>query len=221
MQRYTAKNQRRSLWGWIKWVPVLAIPFSILFFHAWLNIQILRADYVLRELNAEARDLSEQLSDTGIAETIHEDPEVLAARATLLDFKKPEPGQREIIRGSLPESLEGNGFAVASSGAAPLREPAVDEARSARSVPDEAAAPPAAPTPPLAMEVPYQPDTVTPVVLEIAPSLESIAAPAAPEAAPERSQTAAPPVVLELPDDAFLEDPQNLMDAGMGSLESL
>ena len=52
MQRMTIKNQRRILRGWIKWVPVLAIPFSVLFFHAWLNIQILRADYALRKLDS-------------------------------------------------------------------------------------------------------------------------------------------------------------------------
>lgn len=115
MHTFTTRKQRQTLRGWIKWVPVLALPFSVLFFHAFINIQILRADYALRELNAEARELSEQLTHTGIAETIHEDPEVLAARADLMEFVQPDPGQREYIPydpASLIGHPEDNGFAV-------------------------------------------------------------------------------------------------------------
>ena len=210
MHKQTARIQRRALWGWVKWVPVVVIPFSILFFHAWINIQILRADYVLRELNAEARDLSDRLNQTGTAETIHEDPEVLATRAALLDFIQPEPGQREIISynpASLVPHPEDGGFAVAR----------LDGLSSSEAAPEQAASDPVptpAATPPTA--------SAGPVLLEIETSLESISPPAASGTAPDEVDGVAEDVVvLDLPDQTFVEKPANLLDAGMGSLESL
>lgn len=228
MQKHAASIQRRALRGWLKWVPVVAIPFSILFFHAWLNIQILRADYVLRELNSEARELEDRLAHTGIAETIHEDPEVLAERAAVLEFVQPSPGQREIIHydpASLPEYREGSPFALALRDAPAIPEPAADESQLARESARAAAAPATAPlnAPAPEQEPPYQPEPAAPVVLEIEPSLDSVTVPvdapapatAAVEQAPEE------PVVLDLPDTLYVEEPLNRVDAGMGSLESL
>lgn len=115
MKRSTVKRQRRILRGWVKWTPVVAIPFAVLFFHTWLNIQILRADYTLRELDREARDWADRLNHTGVAETYHEDPAMLAEQAAQLAFVQPSPGQREIIYydpAALVEQEEEN-FAVA------------------------------------------------------------------------------------------------------------
>ena len=232
MHSFTKKSHRRSLRGWIKWVPVLTLPFSILFFHAWINIEILRADYVLRELNAEARDLAEKLSHSDIAETIHEDPEVLASRAALLEFVQPDPGQRELIRyepASLIGHREEHGYEMAALDTAPMPEPALDEARSARGT--TAATP--IPAAPLQADVPIQPEPVTPFVLEIEPAFESVVVPQATlPAKADTPGTMAPaadppvkfvrtPVVLDLPDNAFLDAPHTLMDVDMGDLESL
>lgn len=228
----TAKYQRSALRGWIKWTPVLAIPFSILFFHAWLNIQILRADYTLRELDADARRLNDKLNDTGIAQIIHEGPEVLAAHAGTLNFVPPQPGQREVIYYESTEFAaqpEDVAFDVALRDVVEPPDPMANESLVGRSAAPSASAPGPSPVPvvPLPLEsaaeppvesavpvTPQVPDGVvfssevvsTPVVLEIEESAEG-----SPEAA----------VVLELPDDAYLDPFTSPVDAGMGTLESL
>lgn len=236
MSRSNAKNQR-ILRGWIKWSPVLAIPFSILFFHAWINIQILRADYTLRELDAEARELADRLNDTDVAKTIHEDPDALAAAADLMAFVDPRPGQREIIPydpAQLPKHPDEASFAVARLDTPDSPEPVAPETQPAWSdtaalpvasppappaaAPDAAVAPATAEAPAVLQDGATTPMVSTPVLLEIDPSLESIAAP---DTGVALDETTTPTPVLEQPSDAPEAEPLNLLDAEMGSLESL
>lgn len=225
MHRTSTKNQRRALWGWIKWAPVVAIPFSVLFFHAWLNVQILRADYVLRELSSKARELDDQLAHTDVAGSIHEAPEILAERAELLDFVPPGPGQREAIPydpAVLDRFPEDSVFEMARLDGAPDTAPAAPESRSNRTTAEPA----------YGENAPLQdadteadanrPDSAAaPVRLEIESPLEPTVQPEAPAAVEDADGPRAEPVVLDLPDDAYVETPVNLVDAGMGSLESL
>jgi len=97
MGRLAVRKQRRMLLGWFKWTPVVAIPFAVLFIHAWLNVHILRADYVLRELDREARELQEQLRHAGVVQAVQQAPEALAVHASQMEFILPQPGQQEII----------------------------------------------------------------------------------------------------------------------------
>jgi hypothetical protein len=218
------KKQRRVLRAWVKWVPVVAIPFSILFFHTWLNIQILRADYVLRELDGEAREWADRLNHTGVAETIREDPAMLAEQAEQLAFVQPSPGQREVIYYDPAVPLvapEDENFAVAQleeGRQAPAEE---SEARADQSpaVPVPAAdtaipAPSAAPV----VEVPADSPAMdqVPVAVPI-PAVQ----PATPEATtPAASDAAVDGVVLEVPEAPMVEEVVDL-ESAMESLESL
>lgn len=221
MHRMTVKHQRRILRGWLKWTPVLAIPFSILFFHAWLNIQILRADYVLRELDAEARDLTDRLNHTGIAQTIHEDPEVLAAQAGTMNFVPPQPGQREVIRydPNVPlVHLEDTMFDLALRDTPAQPDPLGAESRantSANTNTSTSTAPALQPVDSGVVAAPVA--SSAPVPLEMEGQLESVDT----VEAPADPDTAAETVVLSLPEDAYVEESHGLVDTGMGALESL
>lgn len=57
-------ERRNLLTGWIKWALLPAIPFSVLFFDAWLNVQIRHKDYELSQLNSARRELNAAMDAT-------------------------------------------------------------------------------------------------------------------------------------------------------------
>jgi hypothetical protein len=223
MKRSTMKKQRRVLRGWVKWVPVVAIPFSILFFHTWLNIQILRADYVLRELDSEAREWADRLNHTGVAETIHEDPAMLAEQAEQLAFVQPSPGQREMVYYDPTVPLvapEDANFAVAQRVDGNQVDIGATESLADQANPASA---------PMVDGTAAMSDELAPVVSQEAPAVEplpvTLPAPVsepAPLVAPPATapDTAVTSVVLELPEEPFTEDVVDL-ESAMESLESL
>ncbi len=230
MKRSSMKKQRRVLRGWVKWVPVVAIPFSILFFHTWLNIQILRADYVLRELDSEAREWADRLNHTGVAETIHEDPAMLAEQAEQLAFVQPSPGQREMVYydPSVPlVAPEDENFAVAQLDGGKQADPAETESLTDQSAPaprmDSAIPLQAAPSAATLQEMPVaETPAVEPVPLSAptpASEPESLASPPV-SAADTAPDTVVTNVVLDLPDAPLPEDVVDL-ESAMESLESL
>ncbi len=221
MKRSTMKKQRRVLRGWVKWVPVVAIPFSILFFHTWLNIQILRADYVLRELDSEAREWADRLNHTGVAETIHEDPAMLAEQAEQLAFVQPSPGQREMVYydPSVPLVVpEDENFAVAQLDDGKQTDPVETVSLTDQSTP--------APRMDSAIPVPPAPASATLSEVSVAetPAVEltPVSEPVVPEApvATAAPDTVVTNVLLELPDAPLPEDIVDL-ESAMESLESL
>lgn len=223
MKKMTNKQQRRVLRGWIKWVPVVAIPFAILFFHTWLNIQILRADYVLRELDGEAKDLAERLNNSGMEETIREDPNMLSEQAKQMAFVQPHPGQREMIyyNPSIPlVSPEDRNFAVAQLDGVTEPEPTVI---------------PATPAPvPVSLEQPVvdggvndvdgtNPASAPTLPLDAAAPVENPQSVAVPLDLPVETSAPAPVVTniqLDLPDTPVPEAVVDL-ESAMESLESL
>ena len=221
MNKKTIKRQRRALRGWIKWVPVMLIPFSILFFHTWLNIQILRADYVLRELDGEARDLAERLNNTGMEETVHEDPNMLSEQAKLMDFVQPSPGQRESIPWRQLAYPEEANFAIARGNGASQPNPGAtesltDQDRTVAPAPSEAIPAPVSeslslPTPAVAEAPAEVSATNTPVPAPVVP---------APVVEAVLSATVTTNVVLELPEASAKEEVVDL-ESAMESLESL
>lgn len=223
----TVKKQRKVLRGWIKWVPVVAIPFAILFFHTWMNLQILRADYVLRELDAEARELADRLTHTGMAETIHEDPGMLAEQAEQLAFVQPSPGQREIIYydPSIPlVAPEDANITVAQLDGQSQPDPVAPE-----SMTDQSAyvdTPVIVPvTEPAAVQVPVEVPSPSAVVAAPAAVEVPVAAPLTPDAPVESVRSDAPAtvvtnVVLDIPEEAFSDVVVDL-ESAMESFESL
>lgn len=233
-----ARRQRRMLRGWIKWVPVVLIPFSVLFTHAWLNIEILRADYVLRELDKESRRLQEKLRHAGNVQSDQEVLEILAARALEMDFVDPKPGQQEIIYYDPMEFLahpDEQAFELAHRDTpdpepaviAPTASVVVDESTAApiteASLTAEVATPegdvaevtaspePAVPSPETAL--PNDAPEASPVWLTVDEAADTVFT--TPEPAPEK-----PAVVLELPEDAYIEELPGI-EADMGTLEVL
>lgn len=248
MKRSSMKKQRRMLRGWVKWVPVVAIPFSILFFHTWLNIQILRADYVLRELDSEAREWSERLNNTGMAETIREDPNMLAEQAEQMAFVQPSPGQREMIYydPSIPLVPPADGdFTVAQLDGASQPNPGATEAAGDQSTIVSAPAAvvvavdtelPVSETADVAgTAVPPVPPVAAPLLPEIPESLAVTESPVTAESpvvteAPVLTEapvsTATPAtvvtnVVLDLPEAGAAEETVVDLESAMESLESL
>ncbi len=226
-----ARRQRRMLRGWIKWIPVVVIPFSVLFTHAWLNIEILRADYVLRELDKESRRLQEELRHAGIAQSDQEVLEILAAQALEMDFVDPKPGQQELILYDPAAFLshpDEQVFEMAHREEAPP-EPAVISPTLSTPVAEPAAPLTEAPlnavvaapeevietTTPESLEstAPVAPVEESPVWLTVDESADTEFA--LPEPAPEK-----PTVVLELPEDAYMEELPGV-EADMGTLEVL
>ncbi len=231
------RRQRSLLRGWIKWIPVLAIPFAVLFVHAWLNIQILRADYVLRELDKEANALQEKLEHADVAQSVQQSPELLSAQADKMAFVQPEPGQLEVIvydRNEftpLPEEmnmeLARRDESIESSAAAVTTgAPRVDDG------PVLPATPMTEMTPiPLANTTAESVSVVTPPVAA-PPTMPNPQAQPTPEAHPAvwmaldevADDAFAVPVkktvTLDLPVDTYVEEVP-AVEAGMGGLEAL
>ncbi len=239
-----ARRQRRMLRGWIKWIPVVLIPFSVLFTHAWLNVEILRADYVLRTLDKESRELQEQLRHAGNEQSDQEVLEILAVQALEMDFIDAKPGQQETIYydpaaftahpdeqvfemahrdGPHPEPtvIAPTGMPSDASSTASLAEASLTAEVPAPMEDIAIGGPAVAVTPEPATETADTADTVvptaatedTPVWLTVDEAAETVFA--VPTPAPEK-----PAVVLELPEDAYVEELPGV-EADMGTLEVL
>ena len=57
----TKATQRKyaTLYSWVKWVPMLAVIFTILGADAWLNIEKYNNDYLLWELGKQIKMLDD------------------------------------------------------------------------------------------------------------------------------------------------------------------
>lgn len=97
MKRQTQRAKRHALYGWVKWFPVLALIFSILFFDAWLNIQKRKTDYVLGRLNNDLRDLIAETDKVEAQAAVNRNLDDLALVQEELGMQLPEPGQIETI----------------------------------------------------------------------------------------------------------------------------
>ena len=179
---------------------------------------------MLRELDAEAREWADRLTHTGVAETGFEDPEMLAEQARLMDFVQPHPGQRESIPWQQLTYPEDANFAVAQLDGQSQPDPAASE-----SVTDQAGyvdGPAIVPVAePAAVQVPVE--TPIPSAVEVAPVVAEVppTAPITPELPTESVLSDAPTtvvtnVVLDLPEEAYVED-LTVLETEMESLESL
>jgi hypothetical protein len=60
--------RRQSLFGWIKWAPVIAVPFAVLFCEAWLNTQTRFVDYSLVRVNNRIKEIESSLDRIRVEE---------------------------------------------------------------------------------------------------------------------------------------------------------
>ena len=97
MRRMNRIERREILNSWIKWALLPIIFFSVLFFDAWLNIQIRYKDYELSRLSAERRALDAELDMTRAWEARLSGIEHLTVMAEALRLSPPTTQQFEAV----------------------------------------------------------------------------------------------------------------------------
>ncbi len=92
------QRQRAALYGWIKWTPVLAFPFSLMFFDAWLNIETRNNDYAVGRLSSQVRSLTSELEHVRVLRAQQENLGDLGAKAPNIGLVEPNPNQVVTVR---------------------------------------------------------------------------------------------------------------------------
>jgi hypothetical protein len=90
-------RRKATLKGWLKWVAVLALPFSALAFDTWLNTETLRKDYETAEVNKRMKDLSATLDGLRLKQVGLETYDRIEIEAPDLGLVEPQPGQVQVI----------------------------------------------------------------------------------------------------------------------------
>jgi len=98
MRQRTRDQQREALRGWMKWVPILALVFAVLFTDTWLNTQIRANDYEYSRLKLRTMHLGKDLKTVRVEEAAHNALAYLDTEAPDLGLVKPEPMQIEVVR---------------------------------------------------------------------------------------------------------------------------
>ncbi len=93
MTKAGKRDRRRSLYGWLLWLPVLGVIFTPLFFDAWLNIASRNLDYELCRLNTRLGDLNASLDASRVEAARLEAVDRLFCAAPDLGLVEPEPHQ--------------------------------------------------------------------------------------------------------------------------------
>lgn len=83
--------------GWVRWVALLFLPFSVLAFDTWLGTETLKTDYEIAELNRCAKVLHEEREALKLQEANQTTQNRIAMEAPDLGLIEPQPGQIKII----------------------------------------------------------------------------------------------------------------------------
>jgi len=95
MRQVHARPKR--LRGWVRWTPFLALPFSILFYEAWLQSQLLYHDYETLQLQRELASVNDRIAQCRDAEVSLTTLARLEETAPQLGLVEPEPNQIQEI----------------------------------------------------------------------------------------------------------------------------
>lgn len=96
-RRRTKQELRASLYGWVKWVPVLAAPFAVAVQEVYFSTQVLINDYRSIEITQETRELERELEILRIEQAQLEALERLDDKAPNLGLVRPGPQQIRTI----------------------------------------------------------------------------------------------------------------------------
>ena len=121
MARQNTRTGGQALFGWLKWLPVLAVLFSVLFFDAWLTIQSRRDDYAFGRLMEEERKLVKSLEQLKRQSAELGNLDRLDEEALVLGMEKPEQHQLQTVYYATPSkdsALGDESFSMALNGAA-------------------------------------------------------------------------------------------------------
>lgn len=97
MRLMSKPERRQAFYGWIRWTPVLALVFAVLFFDAWVNIETRKSDYVFSELSGRVRALEAELQQLRVRSAGRQTIDVLAEAAPALGLAEAKPDQFETI----------------------------------------------------------------------------------------------------------------------------
>lgn len=97
MRRSAVAKQRASLRGWWKGLPLLVMPFSMIFGEAWLRTQILNNDYEVNALNQRIRALEGRLESLRDEQVHLVRMERITEKAPDLGLVEPDPGQIVVL----------------------------------------------------------------------------------------------------------------------------
>lgn len=107
-----AKN---SVTGWTKWLPVIMLPFAILFFEAWLNTQTIKRDYKMSELNAHIRELKERLDGLNLDIARLQNMNRIEIEAPDMGLVPAEPSQIHVLYENEPPPMQTQDFVTAAA----------------------------------------------------------------------------------------------------------
>ncbi len=97
MTRDYGLRNAAPLTSWLKWSPILAIAFSLLFFDTWLNVQARLNDYEIAELNDRIMELEKRLYELKVDEARLAAMNRIDARAPELGLVEPGPSQVRLV----------------------------------------------------------------------------------------------------------------------------
>ena len=116
--RRRRRKRAIPLTGWLKWLPVLAFPFSVLLVETWLNCQMRLNDYEVAELDQRRRQLRQALETLKVEEARLAAISRIGEKAPDLNLLEPNPSQIETIyyepKGQSPVSSHATLYDVAS-----------------------------------------------------------------------------------------------------------
>ena len=99
MRGHARRSKRRaSLRGWIKWLPFLVLPFSVLLCEAWLNIETFENDYEAASLNSAMHSLRQDIEELREQELNLRAMDRIQEKAPDLGLVNAEPNQIRLIR---------------------------------------------------------------------------------------------------------------------------
>jgi len=116
MRMEARDRRRRALRNWVRWLPVVAIPLSVLFADAWLHTQNWKRDFEFGRLSAQESRLRAALAAYDAEGAGLQDLDRLEYMALKLDLglREPEPEQIVSIE-AVMAPLGSEAFAVAST----------------------------------------------------------------------------------------------------------
>ena len=89
--------KKASLRGWWKGLPLVVLPFGILFAEAWMRTQILAHNYEAGEMRKSARELESRLEKLQDEESHLMRMSRMEEAAPELELVEPAPGQIVVL----------------------------------------------------------------------------------------------------------------------------
>jgi len=81
----------------LKWIPILAMPFSVLFFDTYINVKVRINDYRMFSINKQRRALEQESCTLEAERAWHGSMSLIGERAPNLGLVEPNPSQIQVV----------------------------------------------------------------------------------------------------------------------------